>query len=349
MHISDLDTPVMVVDLDIVEGNIKRLEDSLASLGVRGRPHVKTHKIPAIARKQVAAGAIGITCQKVGEAEVFVQGGLTDILIPYNIVGRSKIERLARLQHQAHVTAAVDASDTARSIAKVAVDEHTTIPLVVEVDAGGHRAGVQSAENVVEVAKAIADSPGISFDGIMCYPTSPHVIPILREACSLLEAAGLAPRIISGGGTGRQHLAREAGLTEHRSGTYLYSDMNCVRAGYTTLEQCAMQVLVTVVSTAAPGHATVDGGSKTFTNDSLQQDHRNGYVLEYPEIFLHHMNEEHGILDTSQSDKQPKVGEKLRIIPNHACGTTNLHDYVAVHRGGHVEGIWPVAARGTIR
>jgi len=158
----------------------------------------------------------------------------------------------------------------------------------------------------------------------MCYPTTEHVIPILLEAREQLERAGLPPKIVSGGGTGAQQRAKAAGLTEHRSGTYAYNDMNCVRRGAARLEQCAMQVLVTVVSTASPGWATVDGGSKTFTNDALQTDGHNGHVLEYPDVFLHHMNEEHGVLATDQSERRPKVGEKLRIIPNHACGTTNL-------------------------
>jgi len=139
------------------------------------------------------------------------------------------------------------------------------------------------------------------------------------------------------------------GMTEHRSGTYAYNDMNCVRSGKATLEQCAMQVLVTVVSTASPGWTTVDGGSKTFTNDSLQADGHNGYVLEYPDVYLHHMNEEHGILKTDGSATHPTIGEKIRIIPNHACGTTNLHDYVVAHRGGTVEAFMPIAARGAIR
>jgi len=348
VHISELDTPFMVVDLDILEDNITRLEDYLHSIGVRGRPHIKTHKIPAIARKQIAAGAIGITCQKVTEAEVFAAAGFDDILIPYNIVGRPKIERLIRLQYQSRVMAAVDAADTARAIGAIAVEERATVPLVVELDAGGHRAGTQTAIEAVDIARAIASTDGLTFEGLMCYPTSQSVIPILLETCERLDRAGLTPRVISGGGTGVHEVAREAGLTEHRSGTYSYSDLNCVRACKATIEQCAMQVLVTVVSTASPGHATVDGGSKTFTNDSLQPDGRNGYVMEYPDVYLERMNEEHGILNTSHSASQPKVGEKLRIIPNHACGTTNLHDFVAAHRNGTIEAIWPIAARGTI-
>ena len=349
MHISELDTPVMVVDLDVVEDNIRRLQTDLNALGLAGRPHIKTHKIPAIGRKQIAAGAIGITCQKVGEAEVFAAAGFTDILIAYNIVGRSKTDRLARLQRQSRAIAAVDSVETARGIADSAAADGVTVPIVVEVDSGGHRAGVQTAQEALDLARAISDLPGLRFEGMMCYPSSRRVVPVIQEARDLLERSGFKCAIVSGGGTGAQATSKEAGMTEHRSGTYLYNDLSCVRGGKATIEQCAMQLLVTVVSTASPGFATVDGGSKTFTNDALQPNGRNGHVLEYPDIYLERMNEEHGILNTSGSERRPKVGEKLRIIPNHACGTTNLHDYVAAHRDGRVEAIWPVAARGTIR
>ena len=349
MHISELDTPVMLVDLTVLEDNIRRLQMELTAAGINGRPHIKTHKIPAFGRKQIEAGAIGICCQKVGEAEVFAMAGFDNILIAFNIVGRPKVERLARLQHLAHAIAAVDSRETIDGIARAASEAGVRVPLVVEIDAGGHRAGVQTAGEVVALVRHLVAMPSLDFAGIMCYPTTEHVIPILLEAREKLERARLPPAIVSGGGTGAQKHARAAGLTEHRSGTYAYNDMNCVRQGTATLDQCALQVLVTVVSTASPGWATVDGGSKTFTNDALQADGHNGAVLEYPEVFLHHMNEEHGILNTAQSERRPKVGEKLRIIPNHACGTTNLHDAVAAHRDGTVEAIFPIAARGTIR
>lgn len=349
MHISELDTPIMLVDLTILEDNIRRLQEELAALGMNGRPHIKTHKIPAFGRKQLAAGAIGICCQKVGEAEVFAMAGFTDILIAFNIVGRPKVERLARLQHLAHAIAAVDSRETIQGIAVAAADAGMRVPLVVEIDAGGHRAGVQTAAEAVVLARQIGDQPNLAFEGLMCYPTTEHVTPILLEARGQLERAGLPPKIVSGGGTGAQQRAKAAGLTEHRSGTYAYNDMSCVRRGTASLEQCAMQVLVTVVSTASPGWTTVDGGSKTFTNDALQADGHNGAVLEYPDVFLHHMNEEHGVLSTEQSGRRPKVGEKLRIISNHACGTTNLHDCVAAHRDGNVEAIFPITARGMIR
>jgi len=178
---------------------------------------------------------------------------------------------------------------------------------------------VQAADDAVALARRIADTPSLAYEGIMCYPTTKHVIPIILEAREKLQRAGLAPTVVSGGGTGAHSVAKEAGLTEHRSGTYAYNDMNCVRSGKATLEQCAMQVLVTVVSTASPGWTTVDGGSKTFTNDSLQADGHNGYVLEYPDVYLHHMNEEHGILKTDGSARTPGSSAVTT-----ACGSANV-------------------------
>ncbi len=349
MHVSELDTPVMLVDLDIVAQNIARLQAELNALGVASRPHIKTHKIPAIGRMQLAAGSAGICCQKVGEAEVFAAAGFHSILIAYNIVGRPKTDRLARLQHQAKAIAAVDSVTTVEGIAASAAAEGVTVPVVVEIDAGGHRAGVQTAAEALALAQHIASCRSLELAGLMCYPTTTAVIPVLHEARERFLKAGLPCSLVSGGGTGAQHLAQPAGLTEHRSGTYVYNDLSCVRSDKATIAQCAMTVLVTVVSTASPGYTTVDGGSKTFTNDGVRPDSSNGYVVEYPDAFLERMNEEHGILNTARSATKPAVGDKVRIIPNHACGTTNLHDYVAAHRGGQVEAIWPIAARGAIR
>lgn len=264
-------------------------------------------------------------------------------------MGKSKLERLARLQHTTRATAAVDSLEVVEGIAGAARDEGVQVPIVVEVDSGPHRAGVRGGPEATALAREIASRTELSFEGIMCYPTTEQVIPVLHDAREQLERAGLPPRIVSGGGTGRHALARAAGLTEHRSGTYVYNDMTCVRRGWATVEQCAMQVLVTVVSTASPGCVTVDGGSKTFTNDALQADGHNGFVLEYPDYHLDPKYEEHGILRSDGDATRPKVGDKLRIIPNHACGTTNLHDYVVTHRGGRVESFLSIAARGAIR
>jgi D-serine deaminase-like pyridoxal phosphate-dependent protein len=183
----------------------------------------------------------------------------------------------------------------------------------------------------------------------MMYPTTEFVRPILDDARERLDRAGVPVEAISGGGTGAWARSAAAGVTEHRAGTCAYWDYNGVKNGHCGIEDCAMSVLVTVVTDACPGVVTVDGGSKTFTNDNVARDVSNGYCLEYPRLTLARMNEEHGIVALNDSPTRPKVGEKVRIIPNHACGTTNLHDIVAGHRNGRVEVIWPISARGTIR
>ncbi len=356
-RVMDLDTPSMVVDLDVVEGNIRRLQAELDELGLKNRPHIKTHKIPTIGRWQLKAGAVGITCQKLGEAEVFADAGFDDILIPYNLVGAPKMERLTRLARRGvKVTVAVDSEYTARGIAEAAQAADTTLGLLVEIDSGGHRAGVQGAQEGRALARKIADFPSVSFEGFMCYPSRPEMTEVWAEAKDLLYRDGIPVNTISGGGTGAQKVSKANGCTEHRSGTYLYADLNVYRGGNCTLDQCAMTVLTTIVSTASPGFATVDGGSKTFTNDALQKDGMNGYVREYPDVYLERMSEEHGVLNLSKladGAPRPKVGEKLHIIPNHACGTTNLHDVVYGYRKRNGEDIveweWPVHARGKIR
>lgn len=355
-RVEDLDTPVMVVDIDVLEGNIKRLQDSVDALGLTSRPHIKTHKIPTIGHMQLAAGAVGITCQKLGEAEVFAGAGFTDILIPYNIMGAAKLERMTRLARRAKLTVAVDSEFTARGIAEASQEAGTDVGVVVEVDSGGHRAGVQTAKEAQALSRAIADFPGVTFQGFMCYPSRPQMTDLWAEARDLLSRDGIPINMISGGGTGSQQMSKENGCTEHRSGTYIYNDLSVLRSGNCTLDECAMTVLVTVVSTSCPGYSTVDGGSKTFTSDALRQGESNGYVREYPDVYLERMNEEHGVLTLAKlapDAPRPKVGEKVHVVPNHACGTTNLHDVVYGYRQRDgekiIEAEWPIPARGKIR
>ncbi len=355
----------MVVDLDRLEGNIARLQASLDSLGLANRPHIKTHKIPAIGHMQVAAGAVGITCQKLGEAEIFADAGFHDILIPYNLVGAPKMERLVRLARRVKMTVAIDGGVAAQAIAAACDAAGVEVTLLIEIDTGMHRAGVQTPGEAQSLARQIADSPGVRFGGLMCFPTKPAMGDFRSEATDLLARDGIAIDQFSGGGTGSHAVSKAAGCTEHRSGTYAYNDLSVWRAGNCELDHCAMSVLVTVVSTSCPGFSTVDGGSKTFTNDALQASGMNGHVREYPEIYLEKMSEEHGVLNLSrvaEGAPRPRVGEKVRVVPNHACGTTNLHDVVYGYRvrGARpadgsltgdeiIEVEWPVPARGKIR
>lgn len=346
----DLDTPAPIIDLNVMEANIARQQGLCDALGLRCRPHIKTHKIPAIAALQRAAGARGITTQKTTEARVFVEAGFDDLIVAVPAVGARKTARLCDLAEQATVHAVVDSAEAARGIAQAASERGVQIGLLVEVDSGAGRAGVQSADEALALARLISDLPGVTLSGLFWYPSREHVLPLVATSREALERAHIPAKMLSGGGTGADALSAQAGATEHRSGTSVFNDMSLVRRGFATLDQCALSVVVTVVSTAVPGSVTVDGGSKTFTSDAPPVGNEGyGAVIDRPGSTLKRMNEEHGILDIAPGTARPVVGDRLRIIPNHACGCVNMHDVLYGLRNGVVETVWPVAARGALQ
>jgi D-serine deaminase-like pyridoxal phosphate-dependent protein len=356
VNATDLDTPAVVVDLDAMDASIHRYQAYCNEHGILNRPHIKTHKVPAIAHLQVEAGAAGITCQKVSEAEVFVQAGLKDVLIPYNIVGAQKLERLCRLAKQATVTVCVDSEYTARGIAGAAHGEGVEVGLAVECDTGMHRAGVQTPEEAAQLARLIARLEGVRFRGWMTFPTSELTVPFMEEASRLIGTGGLRAEVCSGGGTAGMWRAHEAlpTVNEYRAGTYVYFDRSCVVAGAATWDQCAMRVHMTVVSRPTKDRAILDGGSKTMSSDPVSPVgslEGFGRIVEYPEAVIRSQSEEHGHVDLSRCStaNRPEIGERVTVIPNHACTTVNMHDEVVGARNGKVEVIWPVQARGAIR
>lgn len=354
MNVTELDTPVVTIDLDLMESTIKRSQEYYDRHGIAFRPHIKTHKIPAIAHMQVAAGAKGITCQKLGEAEVFVAAGLKDILLPYNILGEQKLDRLCRLAKQARMAVCVDSAFTAQGISRAASQEGVEIGLEVECDTGMHRAGVQSPQEAADLARLIARLPGLRFQGWMTYPTTPETAPFFEEASRLIAPDGLTAEVRSGGGSPGMWRAHEAlpVVNEYRAGTYIYFDRNCVGSGCATWDDCAMRVHMTVVSRPTRDRAILDGGSKTLTNDAVAGDQQGyGRIVEYPSALIAMQSEEHGHVDLSACapDARPEIGERVTVIPNHACATTNMHDEVVGVRRGKVEVIWPVLARGKVR
>lgn len=354
MYATDLDTPAVTIDLDIMEDTIRRAQAYYDQHGIAFRPHIKTHKIPAIAHKQLEAGAVGITCQKVGEAEVMVAAGIKDILIPYNIMGAQKLERLCRLAKQARMSVCVDSEYTARGISEAATREGVVVYLEIECDTGAKRAGVQSPQEAADLAHIIASLPGVKFQGWMTYPTTKETAAFFEAATRLIEADGLRAVVRSGGGSPNMWNAHQAlpTVNEYRAGTYVYGDRNCVAAGVATWDNCAMRVHMTVVSRPNADRAMLDGGSKTLTNDPVSGGLKGyGRIVEYPDAVIYQQSEEHGHVDlsTCPPDKRPQIGERITVIPNHACATTNMHDEVVGVRQGKVEVIWPVLARGKIR
>ena len=347
MTIFDLDTPVLALDLDTLERNIREMAAYCRERGIRMRAHVKTHKCPAIAHLQMEAGAIGITCQKLGEAEVMVQAGIKDILIPYNIVGRVKLERLMRLCRQARMTVAADSEDTVRGISAAASAEGFTVPVIVEIDTGAGRCGVQTPEAVVTLARVIRDLPGVAFQGMMTYPSRKESGPMLRESVRLLTGAGLPPDTVSGGGTGTWEYYHEQGLTELRIGTYAFNSPRRDESGrITNADRCSLRIVATVVSIPTPERAIVDAGYKTFAHTGGSP---YGNVIDDPEVPVYRLSVEHGFLDIRKASRLYRVGDVLTIIPNGTDVMINQHDEFVGLRGGRVEALWPIAARGKIR
>lgn len=347
MLIHDLDTPALVCDLDVLERNLAATAARCRDLGIPLRAHTKSHKIPEIAHWQLASGARGVCCQKVGEAEVMVAAGIDDILIPYNIVGAAKVERLLRLARRATIAVALDSAETARGIAEVARREGGAVRALIELDTGAHRCGVQSPAAALALAREVAGLPGLDLRGVLTYPSRPEAQPFLDETVALLRDAGLSVEDVSGGGTGLEAASKELGCTETRSGSYVWEGLDRVR-GRADLDpaRCPVRVVATVVSVPAPGRAIVDGGMKTFTSyPPLPY----GYCVEHPEVTFQGMSVEHGHLDVSRSAHRFRVGERLTFIPLHQGMTVNLHDELVGYRGERVEVVWPILGRGKVR
>lgn len=349
MHIDQLETPVVVVDLDRLEANIERLQSYLDQHGIANRPHIKTHKIPAIARMQLDAGAIGITCQKLGEAEVMSDAGIEDVFIPYNIIGASKLERLMRLAQRARLSVTADSEFVVRGLSEATRAAGITLPVLVECDTGMQRCGVQTPQAALDLARTIAGSPGLRFGGLMTYPTSAQTDRFVEETRALLERGGLALERVSGGGTACMwQVHTHPHVTEHRAGMYVYGDRAIVESGAMTLDQCAFGVITTVVSRPTADRGVLDGGSKTFSSDLLGMDGY-GLILEYPEARIEKLSEEHGHVDFAACDRRPAIGERVTVLPNHCCVVTNLFNEIVGVRDRQVEVIWPVAARGKLQ
>jgi D-serine deaminase-like pyridoxal phosphate-dependent protein len=349
MQISELGTPVPVVDFDIASRNIRRLQEYCDRHRFKLRPHIKTHKLPFFAHEQCKAGAIGITVQKIGEAEVMAQTGLNDILITYNIIGEEKAERLANLTNFAVLSVAIDNEKALESLTWAARRAHDPIGVLIEFESGGNRQGVQMPTEAVELARKVLDRSGLQFRGLMTYPTTAETARFLEEALPLFKKAGIEVPVISGGGTPSAFRTHElAPVTELRVGTYIYNDRITMAAQAASLEDCALTVLATVVSRPMIDRAIIDAGNKTLSSDLLPPGHGDGYGLlpDYPGAIIARLNEEHGIVDLGGSARKPEIGERVRVIPNHACVVTNLHNQIYLHRHANVLAELPVYLRG---
>ncbi len=361
LSITELETPIPVVDLDRLARNLDRAAAYATSHGLALRPHIKTHKSTRIAAEQLRRGAVGLTCATPFEAEV-MSGVSDDILVAYPPVGRARAERLAALRETVKVTVALDSIAAVEAMAAAARDADRPVGVYVELDLGMHRVGLPNVSDAIEVARAVAARPPLAFEGIAFYPG--HVREPVGEQSSKLEQmnaaltaaidaferAGLRPSVVSGGSTPTMWQTHELrGVTELRPGTYVYNDRTTAAIGACAWDDCALTVLATVISTAVPGQAVIDAGSKALGREPMRgTDAADGFgcVLGHAEVVVKAMSEEHGILDLSSTSWTPTVGEQVRVIPNHVCIVTHLNDVIAGVRGDLVETSWPVSARG---
>jgi D-serine deaminase-like pyridoxal phosphate-dependent protein len=344
-----LDTPVAVVDLDRLEANIARLQQYLDRHGIANRPHIKTHKNPDIAHMQLRAGAVGIACQKLGEVEIMADAGVEDFLVPYNIVGRPKLERLMRLAKRVKIAVTADSEFTVSGLSEAACASGVELPVLVEFDSGAHRCGVKTPAEAADLARTISRSPGLALGGLLTYPTSDQTDAFVRAVKSLLAGEGIAVDRVSGGGTACMARAHEhSEVTEHRAGMYVFGDRNLVNLGAMSLEDCALTVRTTVVSRPTAERGFLDAGSKALSSDLLGQDGY-GLILEYPQARIVALSEEHGHVDFSNCHEKPQIGEQVSVLPNHCCVVANLFNQLVGTRNGKVEVVWPVAARGAVQ
>jgi len=357
-----LSTPAVLVDLDVLERNISRMAERARDAGVKLRPHAKTHKSPEIGRLQRAAGAWGLSLAKVGEAEAFVNAGFDDLFLAYPVFGEDKARRLLSLTDRARMAVGFDSVEGARSLAATFADAGRTLDVVLKVDVGYGRVGVLPS-HAVEVARSVAELAGLSLRGIFTHAghgylaeTRDGVEAIARlegerlvETAERLREAGLPLDEVSVGSTPTAALAMKVpGVTECRPGNYVFHDASQVALGTCSLEDCALTILATVVSVPAADRAVVDAGSKTLSSDPLRpRPGGHGQILGRASR-LEKLSEEHGVIAVAP-DEVFRVGERVRILPNHACVVANLHDSLIGVSGDHVETVIEVAARGRVR
>lgn len=359
-HIGDLMTPAGLVDVERMRANLDRMAAYTAEHALALRPHIKTHKIPELAAEQLARGAAGITAATTVEARVMATVA-SDILVAYPPVGRARIERLLALPDSVRLTVGLDSAEALDAISAAAARAGRTIGVLVEMDLGMGRVGLHEIKDVLALVRRATGSPGIEWRGLMFYPghIREHVTQQgpalrrlsadLRERLERLREAGFEPEVVSAGSTPAAFSSHEIeGVTEIRPGTYIFNDRTTAEIGACTLDDCAYTVLATVVSTAVPGQAVVDAGSKALGREPLRASGGDGFgvLLDRPEVRVRAMSEEHGILDLSETDWRPGVGDPVRIIPNHVCYSVNLQPRLWAVRGQEILGSWTVAARG---
>ena len=362
--LEDVDTPALLIDLDAFEANIATMAKTVGGYGVRLRAHSKTHKCPEIANRQVAAGAIGVCCQKVGEAEAMVAGGVENVMVTNQIWGASKLQRLAELAKSARIGVCVDDETNVRDLGKAARDAGVQLDVYVEIDVGAGRCGITAGAPAAKLAEAVAAEPGLNFAGLQAYHGSAQHIRTpnergaaigaacdrVRETLAALKAADLTADTVTGAGTGSFLFEAASGIyDEMQCGSYIFMDadyaQNQDQQGNPFKDfRHSLYVLVTVMSATQPGRAVVDAGHKALGNDQGMP-----WVADIPGARYQGPSDDHGTLVLDDAARTVALGEKIRLIPGHCDPTVNLYDWFVVVQGGRVVDLWEITARGATR
>ncbi|MBP1994016.1 alanine racemase [Paenibacillus eucommiae] len=359
----DLETPAILIDLDTLDRNLRHTAELAQKAGVKLRPHFKTHKSVWIAKQQMKYGACGMTVAKLGEAEVLVDAGIDDILIAFPIVGKAKLERLAKLLERAKIIVSTDNVDVAKGLSDLGTSIGKKIRLYIDVNTGLNRCGKEPGEETAALVTEISKLPGVEVIGLMTHGGFAYGLKTpedLRNAAlteaqglvktkELLEQSGISiPEISVGSTPTSKYVDAVEGVTEIRPGAYVYGDGGQLFIGIIKPEECAMHVMATVVGIPRKGTAIIDAGSKTFSSDASGHFPGFGRLRDQPEVYVERLSEEHGIVHLPEGVSY-EIGDQLFFLPNHCCTVSNLHNELQGIRGDQVEQIITVDARGKVR
>ncbi len=365
MNLRDVDTPALLLDLDAFERNLDKMARAIEGQSVQLRPHSKSHKCPVIGLAQIKRGAVGLCCQKVGEAEAMVAGGVLNVLVSNQIVGRSKLIRLAALSKQAEwIGVCADHPDNVEHLNEAASAMGTTLNVLVEIDTGAARCGVAPGQPAIDLAKQIDSLKNLNFAGLQAYQgRAQHIrsytdrktaadagVALTRQTVDRLRGVGLECEIVGGAGTGTFQFEAAGGVhNELQAGSYVFMDADYGKnlneeSGFFDDFENSLFVYVTVMSAPTQDRALVDAGLKALAMDSGPP-----FVADMPKVAFGRASDEHGILDLSETNGEVSLGDKLKLIPGHCDPTVNLYDWYVGFRGNHVEALWPITARGMLR